>query len=30
MDDINELLTQGSEVLHSTESNDIAGRKYFY
>jgi hypothetical protein len=25
MDDINELLTQGSEVLHSTESNDIAG-----
>ncbi len=30
--DLNELyvLTEGTEVFHSTESNDIAGRRFFY
>jgi hypothetical protein len=29
MDDINDLLIESTEELHSTETNDIAGRKFF-
>jgi len=29
IDELNDILTEGTEVLHSTESNDIADRKIF-